>query len=59
MFKIGDIVKLKSGGPDMTIVDDSGNDQYFTCKWWYSEGGCYPKEIFPTAALCQDGITKD
>lgn len=36
-FEIGDIVKLKSGGPDMTVRDINGNEQsgvYFQCQWF-------------------------
>ncbi len=34
-FKIGDIVKLKSGGPDMTVRSDShiGTVDYL-CQWF-------------------------
>jgi uncharacterized protein YodC (DUF2158 family) len=34
-FKVGDIVKLKSGGPDMTVqtVPDSGG-RVFACQWF-------------------------
>lgn len=36
-FNIGDIVKLKSGGPDMTVrdINDVGNSGvYFQCQWF-------------------------
>lgn len=34
-FAVGDIVKLKSGGPDMTVrtVPHSGSD-YYDCQWF-------------------------
>ncbi|MDM1545515.1 DUF2158 domain-containing protein [Ignatzschineria indica] len=37
MFQIGDTVRLKSGGPIMTIVDIEKNDgypAYCTCAWF-------------------------
>lgn len=45
-FKVGDIVKLKSGGPDMTvrIVPDSIGKTY-TCQWFAAkklEQGSFP-----------------
>ena len=45
-FKVGDIVKLKSGGPDMTIriVPDVGAKTY-TCQWFAGkklEQGSFP-----------------
>ena len=34
-FKIGDIVKLKSGGPDMTVQDDSNvGETVYWCQWF-------------------------
>ncbi|WP_241303039.1 YodC family protein [Burkholderia stabilis] len=32
-FKTGDIVKLRSGGPDMTI-HDSASDGEYKCQWF-------------------------
>ena len=31
-FKIGDIVKLKSGGPEMTVM--KAGDSLITCQWF-------------------------
>jgi uncharacterized protein YodC (DUF2158 family) len=47
-FVIGDIVKLKSGGPDMTIrsVPDS-MDSYYNCQWFAGkklEHGRFPAD---------------
>ncbi|WP_281439441.1 YodC family protein [Pseudomonas moorei] len=33
-FKIGDIVKLKSGGPDMTVQRWSTLENAYTCQWF-------------------------
>lgn len=33
-FKVGDIVKLKSGGPDMTVEGWSAYHGSFECQWF-------------------------
>ncbi|CAI8881742.1 DUF2158 domain-containing protein [Pseudomonas sp. IT-196MI5] len=33
-FTIGDIVKLKSGGPDMTVKGFRASSDIFTCQWF-------------------------
>ncbi len=37
-FNVGEIVKLKSGGPDMTILKVIGKDDkpngYYRCQWF-------------------------
>lgn len=50
-FKIGDLVKLKSGGPDMTVrhisVADDGSVNYLSCQWFAGkklDDGRFPKE---------------
>jgi uncharacterized protein YodC (DUF2158 family) len=50
-FQIGDVVKLKSGGPSMTIV--SLPDREFTNAYhaiWFS-GEKYEEHHFPPASL--------
>ena len=59
MFKIGDCVKLKTGGPEMVIVDESRNLKHWFCKWWDTDGDCYHQESFPKEALCPGGTTED
>jgi uncharacterized protein YodC (DUF2158 family) len=49
-FKIGDIVKLKFGGPSMTIISlpDQNTSSYRTT--WFS-GERYESHAFPPASL--------
>lgn len=47
-FAIGDIIKLKSGGPEMTIrsVRSTPND-YYDCQWFAGkklESGRFPED---------------
>lgn len=50
-FGAGDVVCLKSGGPDMTVerVDSAGADASVTCVW-FVEQTLY-RASFPTSAL--------
>lgn len=46
-FKVGDIVKLSSGGPDMTVqsLPTSLNPNYYYCQWFAGkklEAGRFP-----------------
>lgn len=46
-FVIGDIVKLKSGGPEMTVNSVSENKKFFNCQWFAGkklEQGRFPRE---------------
>ena len=47
-FAIGDIVKLKSGGPDMTVRTSPGlGDKTYYCQWFAGkklESGSFPTE---------------
>jgi uncharacterized protein YodC (DUF2158 family) len=52
-YKVGDIVKLKSGGPDMTVKDvlvDSITDKKtgsYRCQWFAGkklDSGIFPRE---------------
>lgn len=49
-FKIGDIVKLKSGGPDMTVqtVPAKGAN-YYSCQWFAGKKLEYGR--FPGSSL--------
>jgi uncharacterized protein YodC (DUF2158 family) len=48
-FKIGDVVRLKSGGPNMTVTSQENNGD-LVCKWLDS-GGKLSMHSFPAAAL--------
>lgn len=37
-FNIGDIVRLKSGGPKMTILGIDGDESTYACKWFDRNG---------------------
>jgi uncharacterized protein YodC (DUF2158 family) len=47
-LKIGDVVKLKSGGPMMTVYSE-GEDGHLVCQWF--EGSDVKSASFPTASL--------
>ena len=51
-FNIGDVVQLKSGGPNMTItrLPDSGETQY-SCTWWNLPLSKYDEHDFLEEAL--------
>lgn len=36
-LKAGDVVKLKSGGPKMTLRGWDGNRHGFVCSWFYGD----------------------
>jgi uncharacterized protein YodC (DUF2158 family) len=48
-FKIGDTVKLKSGGPVMSITSNDGGGRWW-CDW-FSKDGKVDSKAFPEAAL--------
>jgi uncharacterized protein YodC (DUF2158 family) len=56
-FDIGDIVKLKSGGPDMTVqaLPNAANSNY-TCQWF--AGKKLESGRFPSDSLEQVGAEK-
>lgn len=37
-YNIGDVVRLKSGGPKMTILGTDGAPDVFACKWFDRNG---------------------
>ena len=49
-FKLGIIVQLKSGGPEMTVVKiDSKYEGSIFCRWY--SGDKFEKESFPPESL--------
>ena len=56
-FAVGDIVKLKSGGPEMTVqtVPDSSG-QYYNCQWFAGkklESGRFPANSLESATAAK------
>lgn len=52
-FQVGDVVRLKSGGPQMTVADtgeDMSGRQMVWCMW-FDEKGARQQETFPPEAL--------
>jgi uncharacterized protein YodC (DUF2158 family) len=47
-LQIGDVVKLKSGGPALTVTD-SQDDAEVMCVWY--DGRDFSQRVFPTGAL--------
>lgn len=60
IFKVGQIVKLKSGGPDMTVKDINTNfstGQFtgsYNCQWFAGkklDSGTFPQESIEEVSL--------
>ncbi|HWM25680.1 MAG TPA: DUF2158 domain-containing protein [Chthoniobacterales bacterium] len=46
-FTVGDIVQLRSGGPDMTVEEQISFAGQYRCQWFGGkklETGCFPPE---------------
>jgi len=50
MFKLGDVVALKSGGPFMTVTDITANTG-IVCVWFCEHTGQYNKQEFNVLSL--------
>jgi len=51
-IKVGDVVKLKSGGPDMTVIGHSGASSESITTMWFVEGDAEPHgNQFPINSL--------
>ena len=51
MFKIGDVVELKSGGPPMTVSRDMLAHEQGECVWFDFEGTGLHRGSFPAVTL--------
>lgn len=52
MFKIGDVVALKSGGPKMTVAKDpTGDPQTVECAWFTEHVPVLFQDRFACAAI--------
>ena len=49
-FKIGETVRLKSGGPPMTVTDRGADDEDAVWCKWFNDGNVETSE-FPAKAL--------
>ena len=55
VLKQGDVVKLKSGGPRMTVLKPSTEQNQMTCIWYDSESHDYTTRDFEVQILeCAD-----
>ncbi len=52
-FKVGDVVKLKSGGPEMTVEGVTDDGQKAICTWF--AGNKPDRKAFPFGALREIG----
>ena len=50
MFKVGDVVQLKSGGPAMTVIDTK-EEAAVECLWFGDVSETFRREILPVIAL--------
>ena len=51
-IKVGDVVRLKSGGPAMVVVEAilaDGEEEHLACNWF--DGSTVQSAIFPAACL--------
>lgn len=47
MFKTGDVVILKSGGPNMTVVSISEDGSIVYCTWMSDDDDVYEGDFIP------------
>ena len=58
MFKTGDVVILKSGGPNMTVVSISEDDALVDCTWM-SDSEVYAGDFLPATIEHTETLTID
>lgn len=49
-FQVGDVVQLKSGGPEMTVIDQSQNGSKVECMWFVADNE-FRTQSMPAVAL--------
>ncbi|MGZ9568755.1 YodC family protein [Alcaligenes nematophilus] len=49
-FQVGDVVQLKSGGPEMTVIDKGLDGSKVECMWFVADNESRTQAI-PTVAL--------
>jgi uncharacterized protein YodC (DUF2158 family) len=60
-FKVGDVVRLKSGSPKMTVeyIERTSTKISVHCIWWNENTNEFDREVFPADALkIDDGENK-
>ena len=50
-FQVGETVELRSGGPELTVIEIDTNRDLVWCKYWDSKSSRFRKESFPPNAL--------
>jgi uncharacterized protein YodC (DUF2158 family) len=50
-FKVGDVVKLKSGGAPMTVTNPRTDTGKVECYWFWAADGTFHCQTFPPDAL--------
>lgn len=62
-FKLGDVVRLKSGSWPMTVIGIYGEDEAepsIMCRWFVEAEGVFKSELaFPTDALVESPAERD
>lgn len=52
-FVVGDVVQLKSGGPNMTVTTVEGKEIF--CEWFSGDSNEVKRYVFPPDALRKAG----
>ena len=57
-FKIGDIVQLISGGPNMTVGSEAVKGKSYNCIWYNHDTGKYDNHIFRAETIKKSDIDR-